>query len=103
MWRAHELIRIERVLVLVPVAGLWARFLRLYGSSANRTGGPAAPTAAEARAMFGRDVPVMDGDALLDGGRPHAPTTMLRMATDGSLTRVRHGAQDAAHGGGPEA
>ncbi len=35
--------------------------------------------------------------------RPHAASTMLRMATDGSLTLVRHGAQDAADGRGPDA
>jgi len=35
--------------------------------------------------------------------RPHAASTMLRMATDGSLTLVRHGPQDAADGRGPDA
>lgn len=84
-----------------PLAALWARFPRLYGSSANRTGEQAASTAGAARRMFGGDVAVVDGDAQLDPDRAHAPTTMLRIAPDGVLALVRPGAQDAEYGGGP--
>ncbi|WP_051813866.1 hypothetical protein [Kitasatospora sp. MBT63] len=86
-----------------PLAGLLADHPRLYVSSANRTGLPPAATAAAAAAMFGGHAPVLDGDALRDPGRPHAATTMLRIAADGRLELVRRGAQDAAHGPDPAA
>ncbi|MGW8727015.1 hypothetical protein ACWGNF_13445 [Streptomyces sp. NPDC055808] len=85
-----------------PLAGLLARFPRLYVSSANRTGQSPAPTAAHATAMFGPDIPVADADELRSTGTPHAATTMLRIAPDGSLTHIRHGAQDRAHGPNPD-
>jgi len=43
-------------------------------------------------------VPVVDGDALRDLSQPHSSTTMLRIAPDGDLTLVRHGAQNVANG-----
>ncbi|MER8184786.1 hypothetical protein [Kitasatospora sp. NPDC094015] len=86
-----------------PLAGLLADHPRLYVSSANRTGSPPASTAAGAAAMFGEHAPVLDGDALREPGRPHAATTMLRIAADGRLALVRRGAQDAAHGPDPAA
>lgn len=86
-----------------PLASLWAEFPRLYGSSANHTGQPAATTAAEARAMFDHTVPVVHGDALRDLDLPHAATTILRISTDATLTLVRHGAQDTTYRDGPEA
>ncbi|BDH05308.1 hypothetical protein [Streptomyces seoulensis] len=84
-----------------PLAPLLARFPLLYVSSANRTGHTPAPTATRAAAMFGPGVPVTDADHLRSAGTPHAATTMLRIAPDGSLTHVRHGAQDHAHGPDP--
>jgi L-threonylcarbamoyladenylate synthase len=84
-----------------PLTRLLAGFPRLYISSANRTGHPPATTAAAAAAAFGPDVPVVDGDALRDPHRPHASTTMLRIAPEGDLTLVRHGIQDTAHGPDP--
>lgn len=84
-----------------PLASLLARFPRLYVSSANRTGRAPAPTAALAAAMFGPGVPVTDADRLRDTDAPHLATTMLRIARDGSLTHVRHGAQDQAYGADP--
>ncbi|MCZ4122721.1 hypothetical protein [Streptomyces sp. H39-S7] len=127
---AWDLLRIERVTLLVPVrpesppppwaapalrdghlllfgacwpplAVLLARFPRLYVSSANRTGQPPAPTAARAAAMFGPDIPVTDADHLRDNHIPHAATTMLRITPDGALHHIRHGAQDHAHGPDP--
>ncbi|MEU8788292.1 hypothetical protein [Streptomyces sp. NPDC048643] len=84
-----------------PLAPLLARFPRLYVSSANRTGQAPAPTAALAAAMFGPDIPVTDADRLRDTDAPHHATTMLRIAPDGTLAHVRHGAQDRAHGADP--
>jgi tRNA A37 threonylcarbamoyladenosine synthetase subunit TsaC/SUA5/YrdC len=81
-----------------PLAHLLERFPRLYVSSANRTGQPPAATAARAVAMFGPDIPVADADSLRETGIPHSATTMLRIAPDGTLAHVRHGAQDQAHG-----
>jgi tRNA A37 threonylcarbamoyladenosine synthetase subunit TsaC/SUA5/YrdC len=81
-----------------PLTRLLADFPRLYASSANRTGHPPAATATQATTIFGMHVPVVDGDALRDLNRPHSPTTMLRIAPDGNLTLVRHGAQDTANG-----
>ncbi|MGW3339155.1 hypothetical protein ACWDCL_16960 [Streptomyces sp. NPDC001009] len=84
-----------------PLAPLLARFPLLYVSSANRTGQTPAPTATRAAAMFGPGVPVTDADHLRSAGTPHSATTMLRIAPDGNLTHVRHGAQDHAHGPDP--
>lgn len=81
-----------------PVAPLWDRFPRLYGSSANRTGQPPAACAADATAMLGDRVRVIDGDALRDAGSIHAPSTMVRVGRDGRLHPHRQGAQDAASG-----
>ncbi|MFD7028582.1 hypothetical protein ACFWAR_11180 [Streptomyces sp. NPDC059917] len=84
-----------------PLAPLLEGFPRLYVSSANRTGGPPAATAAEATAMFGPGVAVVDADALRESGAPHAATTMLRISREGELAHVRGGAQDRAHGPDP--
>lgn len=84
-----------------PLAPLLAGFPRLYVSSANRTGRPPAATATQATAMFGPDIPVTDADHLRDPHAAHAATTMLRIAPDGALTHIRHGAQDRAHGPDP--
>lgn len=82
-----------------PLAPLLTRFPRLYVSSANRTGHDPAASAAEAAAMFGPDIPILDADALRAADEiPHAATTMLRISAAGDLTLVRHGAQDQAHG-----
>lgn len=86
-----------------PLTRLLADFPQLYASSANRTGHPPAVTAAQATAIFGRHVPVVNGDALRDLNRPHFSTTMLRIAPEGNLTLVRHGAQDTANGLDPAA
>jgi tRNA A37 threonylcarbamoyladenosine synthetase subunit TsaC/SUA5/YrdC len=78
-----------------PLARLWDRFPRLYGSSANRTGQLPAASAAEAIDSFGTEAVVVDGDALRDLGRPHAASTMVRIDPDGELHLHRSGAQDA--------
>ncbi|AXG76778.1 hypothetical protein [Streptomyces paludis] len=85
------------------LAPLLARFPRLYVSSANRTGQAPAPTAARAAAMFGPGVPVADGDHLRDTSTDTDTnaTTTLRITPDGTLTHIRHGAQDLAHGPDP--
>lgn len=84
-----------------PLTPLLTLFPRLYVSSANLTGRPPAATALQATAMFGPDVPVTDADTLRHPDTPHAATTMLRIAPDGDLTHIRHGAQDQACGGDP--
>lgn len=81
-----------------PLARLWDRFPRLYGSSANRTGQPPAASAGEAIRNLGRGAVVVDGDALRDPGCTHAGSSMLRIARDGTLSLHRRGAQDAATG-----
>lgn len=81
-----------------PLAPLWDRFPRLYGSSANRSGLAPAADAAGAASMLGTRVPVVDGDALRDPRRDHAASTMVRVAPDGTLIPHRRGAQDAASG-----
>ena len=86
-----------------PAAPLWDGFARLYGSSANRSGQPPAPSAARAREMLGPDVPVVDGDALRDLSVAHSASSMIRVAPDGALHLHRHGAQDAASGLPPAA
>ncbi|MEV6019201.1 MULTISPECIES: hypothetical protein [unclassified Streptomyces] len=84
-----------------PLVPLLDRFPRLYVSSANRTGQAPTATAVQASTMFGPDIHITDADALRDIGTPHHATTMLRIAPDGTLTHVRHGAQDRAHGPDP--
>ncbi|WP_051791004.1 hypothetical protein [Amycolatopsis jejuensis] len=77
-----------------PLASLIDQFPLLYVSSANSTGNDPAATAVAAKAMFGPEVPVVDGDALRDPDLDYRATTMLRMAPDGKVDLVRHGAQD---------
>ena len=92
-----------------PLADLLERFPRLYVSRANRTGQAPAASAAQATAMFGPDVPVLNADRLRDADAAHAAhavhaaTTMLRITHDGELIHIRHGAQDRAHGPDPAA
>lgn len=81
-----------------PLAPLWDRFPRLYGSSANRTGKPPAACAADGASALGAQLPVIDGDALRDPRLVHAASTMVRVAPDGTLSPHRSGAQDAAAG-----
>lgn len=81
-----------------PLAPLWDRFPRLYGSSANRTAEPPAAFAADAVSALGAQLPVIDGDALRDPGLVHAASTMVRVAPDGTLSPHRSGAQDTAAG-----
>lgn len=87
----------------VPVAPLWDRFPRLYGSSANRTGQPPAASASDAASMLGAHVPMIDGDALRDLRWIHTASTMVRVTPDGTLRLHRHGAHDAASGLDPDA
>lgn len=81
-----------------PLAALWERFPRLYGSSANRTGQPPVASAADAARTLGARAPIIDGDALRDPRRVHAASTMVRVTPDGQLGLYRRGAQDAASG-----
>jgi tRNA A37 threonylcarbamoyladenosine synthetase subunit TsaC/SUA5/YrdC len=78
-----------------PLAPLWERFPRLFGSSANRTGRPPVASAAEAAAEFGDAAVVVDGDAQRDAAATRGATTILRMAPDGALGLHRTGAHDA--------
>lgn len=96
-----------------PVEPLLRDHPVLYVSSANRTGEAPVATAAEARAMFGPDVPVLDdpgpdvpgpdvpssdvpsSDASGFGAGPRSATTTLRLHPDGSLDLYRPGAQDS--------
>ncbi|MDN5914350.1 MAG: Sua5/YciO/YrdC/YwlC family protein [Pseudonocardia sp.] len=81
-----------------PLAPLWDRFPRLYGSSANRTGQPPVTSAADVASRLGARVPMIDGDALRDPRRVHTASTIVRVTPDGSLRPHRRGAQDAASG-----
>lgn len=84
-------------------AAVWDGFPRLYGSSANITGASPAGSAAQAVAMFGAGVPVVDGDALRGFAGAGTASTMVRIDRVGRLRLHRAGAQDAAHPSGPEA
>lgn len=78
-----------------PLAPLWARFPRLFGSSANRTGQPPVSSAAEANAVFGDAAVVIDGDARREAAATRGATTILRIASGGTLGLHRRGAHDA--------
>jgi L-threonylcarbamoyladenylate synthase len=78
-----------------PLDPLWQRFPRLFGSSANRTGRPPVASAAEAAAVFGGAVVVVDGDTLRDATRTRGATTIVRIEPDGTLALHRSGAHDA--------
>lgn len=88
-----------------PLRPVLDEYPLLYVSSANRTGRPPAPTAAQARAMFPGHVPVLDPAALpgttpdTPDSPPRAATTTLRLHPDGHLELHRSGAQDATHSG----
>ncbi|WP_320781111.1 hypothetical protein [Streptomyces sp. CRN 30] len=69
----------------------------LYVSSANRTGGPPAATAAEALAAFPPTVPVLADPHPVPSAGPRRATTTVRLYGDGRLTLHRHGAQDASY------
>lgn len=85
-------------------AAVWARFPRLFGSSANRTGEPPALTAAAAGAALGRSgAVVVDGDADMDPLRPPVGSTVVCLDRDGRLGLHRSGAQDRAWSSRPEA
>jgi L-threonylcarbamoyladenylate synthase len=75
-----------------------SEFGHLYVSSANRTGGQSATTAAEANQALGDRLLVLDGDPLRDQSRPHGSTTMVRVTRDGDLTVVRPGINNRAYG-----
>jgi L-threonylcarbamoyladenylate synthase len=64
----------------------------LTATSANLSGAPPAMTAAEVRAAFGDRVHVLDGGRA-GGGKP---STVVRVADDGTLTILRAGAIDPA-------
>lgn len=84
-----------------PTAALWDRYPRLYGSSANRTGMPPATSAAEARAYFGSDCAVVDGDALGGPSPARTASTIVRLDRRGRLSLHRSGAHDPAQRAGP--
>lgn len=77
-------------------AGLWERYPRLYGSSANLTGEPPLTSAAEARSTFGPRCVVLDVDMLGESRALRAASTMLQIDRRGRLGLHRPGAQDAA-------
>lgn len=94
-------VRAEQVCVFngrwAPTAVIWERFPRLFGSSANRTGQSPATSAAQARAIFGPDCAVVDGDAL-GGSRRLAASSMVALDRHGRLSLQRSGAHDQSHG-----
>ncbi|WP_052674980.1 Sua5/YciO/YrdC/YwlC family protein [Amycolatopsis orientalis] len=120
----HRLLVAERVTLLVPLrecpkwaesatrdgkalvfAARWSRLApvltgvgRLHVSSANRTGHAPCGSPEQARKTFPEKVHVLD----MDDGRPadgRSATTTLELRHDGSVSHVRTGAQDRAHGG----
>ena len=62
----------------------------ITATSCNVAGGAPAMTAAEARAIFGNRIQVLDGGAAGGG----APSTVARLSPDGRLTILRAGAID---------
>jgi tRNA A37 threonylcarbamoyladenosine synthetase subunit TsaC/SUA5/YrdC len=86
-----------------PTARLWDRFPRLYGSSANLTGEPPAPSAAAAAGMFGAECVVVNAGAFDHAPGPRWASTMVRIDRAGLLDLYRTGANDAVHGREPRA
>jgi L-threonylcarbamoyladenylate synthase len=71
----------------------------LYVSSANRTGGEVAVTAASANVAFGDGLLVLDGDALRDQSVASGSAAMVRVGPRRRVEVVRHGVHDAGFAG----
>ncbi|HEY3508168.1 hypothetical protein [Kribbella sp. NPDC051137] len=82
-----------------PLWPLWGSFPFLYGSSANRTGGSPAASAAEARAQFPAGTVIVDADDRRTPATTYGASTIIRVDTDGRLTLRRPGIQDQLAGG----
>jgi tRNA A37 threonylcarbamoyladenosine synthetase subunit TsaC/SUA5/YrdC len=67
----------------------------LYVSSANRTGGEVAITAATAATAFGDELLVIDGDAARDLSVASGSATIVRIRPHRQVDVVRHGINDA--------
>jgi tRNA A37 threonylcarbamoyladenosine synthetase subunit TsaC/SUA5/YrdC len=75
----------------------------LYMSSGNATTGRPAATAAEAEAVFGRDLLVADGDAFRDPAAEHGSSTMIAVGPGRQLKVTRPGINNRAFGDDHEA
>lgn len=82
--------------------GVLDRRGHLYLSSANRTGGEVAVTAAAADTAFDSQLPVLDGDAARDPSVASGSATIVRVRPDRHLEVVRHGINDAGYAGDTE-
>lgn len=71
----------------------------LYVSSANRTGGEVAVTAASADVEFGDGLLVLDGDAVRDQSVASGSAAMVRVGPRRRVEVVRHGVHDAGFAG----
>lgn len=71
----------------------------LYVSSANRTGGEVAVTAAAANLAFDDELLVIDGDAERDPSVPAGSATIVRVGPQRRLEVVRGGINDAGFAG----
>lgn len=71
----------------------------LYVSSANRTGGEVAVTAAAADVEFGDGLLVLDGDAVRDQSVASGSAAMVRVGPRRRVEVVRHGVHDAGFAG----
>jgi tRNA A37 threonylcarbamoyladenosine synthetase subunit TsaC/SUA5/YrdC len=74
----------------------------LYVSSANRTGGEVAVTAATADVAFGDRLLVLDGDAERDQSVASGSAAMVRVGPRRRVEVVRHGVHDAGFAGDPD-
>jgi L-threonylcarbamoyladenylate synthase len=83
---------------LAGIDKIIAEFGHLYMSSANRTGGHPAITAAEAQEALGGQLLVLDGDPQRDASRPHGSTTMVRISSNGDLAVARSGINNLPFG-----
>lgn len=74
----------------------------LYVSSANRTGGEVATTAAAANNAFGDEMLVLDGDPARDQSVAAGSATIVRVSAHQQVDLLRHGINDAGHTGASE-
>ena len=71
----------------------------LYVSSANRTGGEVAVTAASANTAFGDEFLVIDGDAARDQSVASGSAAIIRVGPHRQVDAIRHGINDAGFAG----
>ncbi|MGH3857849.1 MAG: hypothetical protein ACRDR6_31050, partial [Pseudonocardiaceae bacterium] len=71
----------------------------LYLSSANRTGGEVAVTAASADIAFGEELLVIDGDAARDQSVASGSAVIVKVGSHRRVEVVRHGINDVGFAG----